>query len=132
MAQWRACSGSRTRAALTRPDAGKGTPIGDASGWIGTGNTTLAELSTAGGKISLRAGGETIIRAGAMLDVSGGSVRYTDGWITTTKLLGADGRIYDIGNAMPDQQYVGFPGSFMRHHERINLSRTCELYSATP
>ncbi|WPO40327.1 filamentous haemagglutinin family protein [Tardiphaga sp. 42S5] len=102
----------------------EGTPIGDASGWIGTGNTTLAELSTAGGKISLRAGGETIIRAGAMLDVSGGSVRYTDGWITTTKLLGADGRIYDIGNAMPDQQYVGFPGSFMRHHERINLTET--------
>ena len=102
----------------------EGTPIGDVSGWIGTGNTTLAELSTSGGKISLRSGGETIIRAGAVLDVSGGSVRYTDGWITTTKLLGADGRIYDIGNATPDQQYVGFPGSFMRRHERINVTET--------
>lgn len=102
----------------------EGTPIGDVSGWIGTGNTTLAELSTTGGKIVLRAGGETIIRAGAVLDVSGGSVRYTDGWITTTRLLGADGRIYDIGNAMPDQQYVGFPGSFTRRHERVNLTET--------
>ncbi len=102
----------------------EGTPLGDVSGWIGTGNTTLAELSTVGGKIVLRAGGETIVRAGAVLDVSGGSVRYLDGWITTTKLLGADGRIYDIGDAMPDRQYVGFPGSFMRRHERINLTET--------
>jgi len=102
----------------------EGTPLGDVSGWIGTGNTTLAELSTVGGKIVLRAAGETIVRAGATLDVSGGSVRYLDGWITTTKLLGADGRIYDIGNATPDRQYVGFPGTFMRRHERINLTET--------
>ncbi|WP_130230587.1 filamentous hemagglutinin N-terminal domain-containing protein, partial [Bradyrhizobium sp. Leo121] len=102
----------------------EGTPLGDVSGWIGTGTTTLAELSTVGGKIVLRAGGETIVRAGAVLDISGGSVRYADGWITTTKLLGADGRVYDIGNAMPDQQYVGFPRSFMRRHERANLTET--------
>ncbi len=94
----------------------EGTPLADVSGWIGTGNTTLAELSTVGGKIVLRAGGETIVRAGAVLDVSGGSVRYTDGWITTTRLLGADGRVYDIGNAMPDRQYVGFAGTFSRTH----------------
>jgi filamentous hemagglutinin len=93
-----------------------GTPLADFSGWIGVGKTTLGELSTKAGAIQLKSNGDIITRAGSLLDVSGGSVRYQDGWITTTKLVGADGRIYDIGNAMPDQLYVGFAGSFSRTH----------------
>ena len=104
--------------------AWKGTPLGDVSGWIGTGLTNLAELSTIGGRITLKSGGDVIVRAGATLDVAGGSVRYADGYITTTKLLGADGRIYDIGAAMPDQQYVSLAGGFSRHHARINVTET--------
>jgi filamentous hemagglutinin len=101
-----------------------GTPIGDVSSWLGTGSTNLAELSTVGGKINLKSGGDIVIRAGAVLDIAGGSVRYADGYITTTKLLGADGRIYDIGAAMPDQLYSGFVGSFSRYHNRINGTET--------
>ncbi|KZD24061.1 filamentous haemagglutinin family protein [Tardiphaga robiniae] len=102
----------------------KGTPIGDVSGWIGTGSTNLAELSTVGGRINLKSSGDIVVRAGAMLDIAGGSVRYADGYITTTKLLGADGRIYDIGAAMPDRQYVGLAGGFSRYHARINVTET--------
>ena len=101
-----------------------GTPIGDVSAWIGTGTMTLAELSTTGGTITLKSGGDIITRAGSMLDVAGGSVRYADGYITTTRLLGADGRIYDIGAAMPDQQYVSLAGGFSRYHERIKVTET--------
>jgi filamentous hemagglutinin len=100
-----------------------GTPLADVSAWIGTGSTNLAELSTTGGKITLKSGGDVIIRAGATLDVAGGSVRYADGYITTTRLLGADGRIYDIGAATPDQQYSPV-GSFSRYHARINVTET--------
>jgi filamentous hemagglutinin family protein len=101
-----------------------GTPLADVSAWIGTGSTNLAELSTTGGKINLKSGGDVIIRAGATLDVAGGSVRYSDGYITTTRLLGANGRIYDIGAAMPDQQYFSLAGSFSRQHARINVTET--------
>jgi filamentous hemagglutinin len=94
-----------------------GTPLGDFSGWIGTGKTNLAELSTAAGMISIKSSGALITRTGSLLDVSGGSVRYADGWITTTKLRGADGRIYDIGAATPDRLYVGLAGSFSRVHQ---------------
>ena len=100
------------------PGAWVGTPIGDFSGWIGVGKTTLGELSANAGKASIiiKSSGSIITRQGSLLDVAGGSVRYQDGYITTTKLLGADGRIYDIGAAMPDQLYVGFAGSFARTH----------------
>jgi hypothetical protein len=81
------------------PGAWVGTPLGDFSGWIGVGKTTLGELSANAAKasIAIKSSGSIITRQGSLLDVSGGSVRYQDGWITTTKLRGADGRIYDIG-----------------------------------
>ncbi len=98
------------------PGEWQGTPLGDFSGWIGVGKTTLAELSTVAGSITIKSSGSVVTRAGSLLDVSGGSVRYTDGWITTTKLLGANGRVYDIGEATPDQIYVGFAGGYTRSH----------------
>ncbi|MBB5048281.1 filamentous hemagglutinin family protein [Rhodopseudomonas rhenobacensis] len=101
-----------------------GTPIGDVSAWIGTGTTTLAELSTTGGSITLKSGGDIITRAGSVLDVAGGSVRYASGYVTTTQLLGADGRIYNIGSAMPDQVYVGLAGGFTRDHAHWGIKET--------
>lgn len=101
-----------------------GTPLGDVTNWIGTGTTNLAELSTTAGKINLKSGGDIILRDGAKLDIAGGSVRFADGFITTTRLLGADGRFYDIGEATPDRQYVGFGGSFSRYHARIRVTET--------
>ncbi|KZD24080.1 filamentous haemagglutinin family protein [Tardiphaga robiniae] len=100
------------------PGAWAGTPLGDFSGWIGVGKTTLGALSADASKasITIKSSGSVITRQGSLLDVSGGSVRYQDGWITTTRLVGADGRIYDIGAAMPDQIYVGLAGSFSRTH----------------
>ncbi len=101
-----------------------GTPLADLSGWIGTGKTNLGELSTRAGSIVIKSSGSLITRTGSLLDVSGGSVRYLDGWITTTKLRGADGRIYDIGAAMPDQTYVGLAGGFTRVHARAGITET--------
>jgi filamentous hemagglutinin len=106
------------------PGEWQGTPLGDFSGWIGVGKTTLAELSTTGGKIAIKSSGSVITRPGSLIDASGGSVRYLDGWITTTKLLGADGRIYDISRATPDRIYVGFAGGFTRSSPRHGVVET--------
>ncbi|MBO4220960.1 filamentous haemagglutinin family protein [Bradyrhizobium neotropicale] len=101
-----------------------GTPLGDFSGWIGVGKTTLGELSTKAGSIFVKSSGSIVTRERSLLDVSGGSVRYADGWITTTKILGADGRVYDIGAATPDRLYVGLAGGFTRKHERAGITET--------
>ena len=102
-----------------------GTPLADVSSWLSNGTTTLAELSTVGGTLMLKSSGSIITRSGSLLDVSGGSVRYADGWVKTTKLLGADGRIYDIANATPDRTYVGiYTGNFVVDHSRWGITET--------
>lgn len=101
-----------------------GTPLGDVSAWIGNSKTNLAELSTIGGNITLKSAGSIITRQGSLLDVSGGSFRYQDGMVNSTKLLGADGRIYDIASATPDRIYVGFAGGFTRTHSNWGKSDT--------
>ena len=85
-----------------------GTPLANVSEWIGVGNTNLAELSTAGGSIVLKSGDTLITREGSILDVSGGSVAYRAGFVQTTRLVGADGRIYGLHEAQPDMVFVGF------------------------
>lgn len=70
----------------------------------------VSERSTAGGDIRLESEGDVITRSGSSLDVSGGSIAYRDGFGSTTKLLGADGRAYDVTTAPLDVQYVGFAG----------------------
>lgn len=99
-----------------KPGQWVGSPLADFSKWIGVGKTDLAELSTVGGSIILKSGGSVITRAGSLLDVSGGSVRYSDGINNTTKLLGFDGRVYNIGDATSDMVYIGLPGRFARAH----------------
>ncbi|MGF6346854.1 filamentous haemagglutinin family protein [Variovorax sp. W2I14] len=100
------------------PGAWVGTPLADVSGWVGVGKTDLRELSADAGSIDLRAGGSVITRAGSTLDVSGGSVRYTDGMNTATKLMGADGRVHTMDRAMSDADYTGIAGEFNNVHAR--------------
>ena len=107
------------------PGAWVGTPLGDVTGWVGVGKTDLAEISTGGGSISLATeGGDVIMRSGSLLDISGGSVRYTGGMNNATKLLGIDGRIYPIGQATPDMIYVGIAGRYELQHDRWGVSQT--------
>lgn len=101
-----------------------GTPLADVSAWIGLGKTNLGELSTIGGTVTLKSGGSLVTRPDSLIDVSGGSVTYADGYIKTTRLRGADGRLYDIGSARPDMAYVGIAGQFTQHHERWGVSET--------
>lgn len=106
------------------PGAWVGTPLADVSGYIGVSKTDLAELSTVGGSIFIASSGSLITRQGSLLDVSGGSVRYSDGWVNTTRLRGADGRIYDIADATPDRVYVGFAGGYTRSNARQGITET--------
>ncbi|RZL66176.1 MAG: filamentous hemagglutinin N-terminal domain-containing protein [Variovorax sp.] len=112
----------KNSAGVVVPGAWAGTPIGDVTGWVGVGMTDMKELSADAGKITLRAGGEFISREGSLLDVSGGSVRYTDGINTATKLMGADGRIYTMDKAMADKDYTGIAGRYTQSHSRWGVS----------
>jgi filamentous hemagglutinin family protein len=102
-----------TRLSGTRDDGSTwvGSPIGNLSGWLNTIKRDVSERNLNGGSVQLYSQGDVILAAGSRVDVSGGAIHYTDGFVSTTALLGADGKVYDIGAADRDLQYVGIAGA---------------------
>jgi len=83
-----------------------GTPLADATGYVGLVQRTVGELSTAGGTVTIAAGGSVVMNKDATVNVSGGSINYQGGLIQTTKVI-SNGHIYDISQATPDRVYEG-------------------------
>jgi filamentous hemagglutinin family protein len=101
-----------------------GTPLGDATGLAGLVQRNAAQLTTEGGNVTLRAGGSIVVRDGATVDVSGGYFRHEAGMVQTSRLL-QDGRLVDIKNALPGQEYDGvYTGTFTRTHGKWGVTET--------
>lgn len=97
--------------------------VADFSGYVAQVGRTVGELSTVGGTITLRTLGAVVTRPGSLLDVSGGSVRYADGWGRTTQLVDAGGRIYDIAAAPLNNRYVGVADTVTRVNRKFGFQQ---------
>jgi filamentous hemagglutinin len=93
-------------------DMRRGTPLADVSGYTGQIGRAASERSARGGEVTLQSEGDVVLREGSVLDVSGGTIRYTDGFGAETRLMGADGRVYPLSQASPDRVYTGFADRF--------------------
>lgn len=98
-----------SRTTGTREDGSEwqGTPLGDVSGQISLVERNVQERNLRGGTVVFESQGDVIVASGATIDISGGSITYESGYINTTRLVGADGRIYDIADADPARVYTG-------------------------
>lgn len=107
-----------------------GSPLADLSGDVSTIARSVAERNLNGGTVDLASQGDIVVTGGARVDVSGGQVRYQDGYLTPSALLGADGRVYDIGDADPLREYVGVldGSSYAVQHPRWGIT---EHFSGT-
>lgn len=81
-----------------------GTPLGDASGFLGLVQRTVGQLTTVGGNVKLQAGGSVVMQPGSVVDVSGGWVNFDSGMIQTTRVM-VKGQLLDISQATPDRIY---------------------------
>lgn len=90
-----------------RADGGEGTPIADLSSAIAAVGQNIAQRTEGGGKASFQSAGDVVFSSGASINVSGGYTTYLGGTIQTTKLIGANGQLYDIGSANPLLTYTG-------------------------
>lgn len=103
-------------------DARIGSAIVD---WQPTANSipvSVAERQGPGGSVEVAAE-RVFVVGGARIDVSGGLLTWQGGMRpATTRLLGADGRIYDIGTAPADIAYVGLPGELTRTQPRWGVA----------
>ncbi len=91
-----------------------GSPLFASSGAGYLSNITqkIDQLLTKGGSLSIGAATGTaagltgafmdaLTASGSVINVSGGWIQYTGGTVSTTRLVGSDGRRYDIGSANP-------------------------------
>jgi filamentous hemagglutinin family protein len=102
----------------------QGTPLADVSGQISLVKRDAAERNLNGGTVSIESQGDVILAQGSTIDLSGGSIRYRDGYIDTTQLLGTDGKVYDVGNADPNRSYVSTLSGYTIKHDRWGVSQT--------
>lgn len=124
------------RASGTRSDGTTwvGTPVADASGTINGYGRSIQQLMTTGGSVNLQTDrtatdGVTpsrgvITQSGSVINVAGGNVTFLPGLVSTTKLLGADGRMYSMTNADPNRVYLGIAGQFTVNHSRWGVTET--------
>ena len=90
-----------------RADGGAGSPIADLASAIAAVPENIAQRTEAGGSVTLKSAGDIVFAPGASINVSGGQTTYLGGNVQTTKLVGANGRLYDIGSASPLMTYTG-------------------------
>ncbi|AUC96260.1 filamentous hemagglutinin [Bradyrhizobium sp. SK17] len=88
----------------------------EVSGYLANSAHRIGEWVAVGGTVTL-AGPEVVAQKGAVFDVSGGSLSYQGGYVLTSNLLGADGRLYSIGQARADTTYYGLGAGFIREHK---------------
>lgn len=128
------------RASGTRSDGTSwvGTPLADASGAVANVGRSIQQLMTTGGSVSLTTdlttstkGNPNVQTAGSVINVAGGNINFLPGMVNTTRLIGIDGRIYNIENADPNMIYVGIAGQFTTNHARWNVSETWSLGTQT-
>ena len=101
-----------------------GTPLADATGFVGLIQRNAAELTTAGGTVNIATGGSVIMQKGSTIDVSGGWINYSGGVISTTRLIYRN-NIFDISQATPDKIYDGvYTGQFSTTSSRWGVTKT--------
>jgi hypothetical protein len=112
-----------------------GSPLIDAASYYQQVGVSVSELMTKGGNVSLGVasfngtGGamvapNVIVKSGAVIDISGGWVTYQAGTVRTTQLIDAAGRIVAIGNADPNDVYIGIYNGFTVNHAHWGITET--------
>lgn len=94
------------------------------SGWLGLITRSIDQRLTNGGSVTLFSTGDALLRPGSTVNISGGVLDHQAGLVPTTRLIGADGRIYDINKAPADLPYVSILNEFKVDHTRWGITET--------
>lgn len=113
--------------ALASAEAGKSTLIAQDSlvSYQARIERTVAERSTPGGTVKVRSQGEALLESGAVADVSGGSLRYTPGYVPTS-LLSVNGKLVDVADASAEVAYDGIATRFVKDYGRWGVTESFE------
>ena len=106
-----------------RIDVRVGTPLANVDGATASIERGIGERLSAGGTVTLGSEGSVVMNEGAVINVSGGQVRYEAGIIDTTQLV-SNGVVVDIGEADPNVVYDAIATGYVYFHERWGITET--------
>ncbi|HEY4079018.1 MAG TPA: filamentous hemagglutinin family protein [Rhizomicrobium sp.] len=112
-----------------------GSPLIDAASYYQQVGISVQELMTKGGNLIIgtdsfsgpgpaQSSPNVVVKSGANINIAGGWVTYQPGIVQTTKLITADGRVVDIGNADVNDDFVGIYNGYVVNHPRWALHDT--------
>ena len=101
-------------------DARRGTNFADVAAFIEATERSAAERLSAGGTITLRSEGDLALRQGAVIDISGGAISYTEGY-NTASYLSREGSLTPISDADPNILYDGVFNFVERDYEKWSV-----------
>ncbi|MDR6644712.1 filamentous hemagglutinin family protein [Luteibacter sp. 1214] len=99
-----------------------GSPVLNVAGYVNNVPRTVDELMIRSGDIAFNR--NAVIRTGAQLRLEGGFLNYLPGCVSTSRLQGANGLLYDVASADPDVAYTGFAGVYTSEHARWGVAET--------
>jgi filamentous hemagglutinin family protein len=105
-------------------DLRAGSSLLDLSGYQQNQARSLAQKAATGGEVTLSTTGDLIQRTDSTIDVSGGGVRYQGAVEATTRLIGSDGKVYDIATAPEALTYVAVADKFTQSSPRWGYSQS--------
>lgn len=110
-----------------------GSPLIPAEDYAQQIGVSASQLMTKGGNVLIGAlnpaaaattqAPDVIIKPGAVIDISGGWTTYEAGWVRTTQLVSASGQVVNIGDASPDDTYVGVYSGYVWTQPRYGISQ---------
>ncbi|MFC4253990.1 filamentous hemagglutinin N-terminal domain-containing protein [Altererythrobacter xixiisoli] len=95
----------------------------EVGGYLANMSHGIGEWAAVGGTITLAAS-EVVAHQGASFDISGGSLDYAAGWVNSTRVLGEDGKLYDIATAPAWVRMLAWGDAFVRNHTRWGTAYT--------
>ena len=101
-------------------------PVADIKGAVDRIPRHIDERSTQGGSINIHSSGDVVSQPNSVLDFSGGSIAYQDGYIETTQLV-ANGQLYDIASADPNRHYDSIQGQVADVHSQWGVTNAWTL-----
>jgi filamentous hemagglutinin family protein len=110
-------------------DIRTGTPLANISGEIAAIGHNVIERNLTGGTITIQSHGDAILAPGSQVDVAGGYIQYTGGYLDTSNLITANGQIVNIGSANPNVIYTGIANTTTVNNPKWGVSTT---YDSTP
>jgi filamentous hemagglutinin len=103
-----------------------GTSVANVTGEILGITRNVVERNLAGGTVNIQSQGDVILAPTSTINVSGGYIQYTGGYIDTSELLTPWGQTIPVASASPDVPYLGIDNSTTTTDAKWGVTNTYE------